>query len=90
MLIFLQTELVDDADSPVFTVFEYFFTLAFTLELCLNMVAYFFIPFFQASDELDASGPRSACAGSKFFDLFCDDSDGTCRTVQRLVITGKE
>jgi hypothetical protein len=45
----LQTELVGAESSPVFSVLEYFFTLAFTLELGVNAVAYFFTPFFKAS-----------------------------------------
>ena len=45
----LQTELVGAESNPVFTGFENFFTLAFTVELCVNALAYFFAPFFKAS-----------------------------------------
>ena len=46
----LQTEFVSDASddaAAVFSGLEYFFTIAFTVELAINMVANFLLPFFK-------------------------------------------
>jgi hypothetical protein len=44
----LQSEFTSDDANDAFNGLEYFFTIAFTVELAINMFANLFLPFFQA------------------------------------------